>query len=71
MSKAPRIRRPVPTTSEVIQALEAAHVAMMHAAGMLAMRYGTGSQQAVQMAGAAAMVADDWIPGFRQEAMPA
>lgn len=60
--------RHAPTKDEVISRLEEAHVALLAAAETIA-RYGA-SEQAAQMAGAATMVSEDWIPAIRAEEVP-
>jgi len=55
------------TADAVLTALDAAHVALMDAALVVASRYGQGAMQAVQLCGAAAMITDDWMPAIRAE----
>jgi adenine/guanine phosphoribosyltransferase-like PRPP-binding protein len=57
------------TAEAVLAALDAAHVALLDAAVLVAQRYGQGAQQAVQLCGAAAMIAEDWMPAIRAEVM--
>lgn len=56
-----------PVRNTMIAKLDAAHIALMDAADTAARRYGVGTHIATQLAGAAAMIAQDWIPSVIQE----
>lgn len=55
------------TTEDVLDALDAAHAALMCAAEAMASRYGRGTLKAVELCGAALMISEDWIPSIRAE----
>jgi hypothetical protein len=63
-----RRRQEPATTDEVIEALNAACLALLSAAGAMIRRYGADTEKVIQLCGAAAMVRDDWIPAIRAEA---
>ena len=67
MARETETTMPRARASEVLAALEAAHVAMTTAALMLAERYGRGSQHATEMAGAALLVSRSWMPQIAEE----
>ena len=54
------------TEAAVIASLKCAHVALVNAAERVASRYGAGCPKAKQLAGAAAMIAEDWIPAIEK-----
>jgi hypothetical protein len=60
-------RKSQATRDEVIAALQAAEVALINASEALARRYGAESRVATQSAGAARMIATDWIPNILKE----
>lgn len=66
MTAASKPPREVATKAEVIASLQCAHVALVNAAKLVASRYGAGSAQATQLAGAAAMIAEDWVPALQK-----
>jgi len=51
----------------VIAALECAVIALGNAAERVAGRYGRDAEHVAQLAGAAAMINDDWLPTIRKE----
>ena len=57
------------TAEEVLAALDEAHTALLSAAEAVAARYGQGTEKAVQLCGAALMIAEDWMPAIRAEVM--
>jgi hypothetical protein len=60
-------RKPQATREEVIAALQAAEIALTNASEALARRYGDKSRAATEAAGAAAMIATNWIPNILKE----
>jgi hypothetical protein len=54
------------TEATVIASLKCAHVALVNAAERVASRYGVGCAQAQQIAGAAAMISEGWIPAIER-----
>jgi hypothetical protein len=55
------------TADAVLAALDAAHVALLDAAMLVAQRYGQGAEMAVQLCGAASIITEDWMPAIRAE----
>ena len=67
MSDEKQTERTEPTDADVIAALNGAHASLIAASVMISRRYGSGTEKAAQLCGAAVMISEDWIPAIEQE----